>query len=327
MISSIQYLAEAVKRDLFTALPRQRKTQRDKLALLVATMLHAKTANTMELAAELPLATERVDMRYQWVSRFLSNPHVNVAEVIEPFGRFILYNLVQKKQKIVLIIDQTQASHDLNVLMISIRWTERALPLLWCVKKTGGNIGFEEQKKLLDCIALWIPCGASIVLMGDRFYGAAELISYCKAKGWDYRLRLKGNLVVRQGTKEYKTKDLEKLKIPFLERVSITGHYQQTNLAVIHEEGHAEPWIIAMNQKPDFYTCLDYEMRWAIEPMFSDFKSRGFGLEDTQLRYPDRLERLILVMAIGMIWAVLIGMWEAFYHPLPYERSIVSKKL
>jgi hypothetical protein len=278
MTGSIQYLAEAIKRDLFTVLPQQRKTQRDKLALLVATMLHAKTANTMELAAELPLATERLDMRYQWVSRFLGNPHVKVPQVMEPFGRFILDSLAQKKQKIVLIIDQTQASKSLGVLMISIRWADRALPLLWHVETVKGNIGFDEQKNILDAVSAWIPQESSVVIMGDRFFGTTELIVYCKNKGWDYRLRLKGNLLVHQGTKEYKTGDLEKLNLNFLERVSITGHYEQTNLAVIHEPGHPEPWIICMNQKPDFYKGLDYGMRWAIEPMFSDFKSRGFRL-------------------------------------------------
>ena len=32
--------------------------------------------------------------------------------------------------------------------------------------------------------------------MADRFYGTADLISLCQGLGWDYRLRLKGNLVV-----------------------------------------------------------------------------------------------------------------------------------
>jgi hypothetical protein len=35
--------------------------------------------------------------------------------------------------------------------------------------------------------------------------------------------------------------------------------------------------------------------------MFADFKSRGFGVEDTQLRYADRLDRLILVMTLAHI--------------------------
>ena len=31
--------------------------------------------------------------------------------------------------------------------------------------------------------------------------------------------------------------------------------------------------------------------------MFSDFKSRGFGVEDTHIHYSERLGRLVLVMA------------------------------
>ena len=60
-------------------------------------------------------------------------------------------------------------------------------------------------------------------------------------------------------------------------------------------------------------------MRWSIEPMFSDFKTRGFGLEDTHLHYPDRLEKLILIMAIAMIWAIFSGLFDAIIHSLPYE--------
>src|ERR1700758_3867828 len=33
--------------------------------------------------------------------------------------------------------------------------------------------------------------------------------------------------------------------------------------------------------------------------MFSDCKSRGFGLEQTHIQYPDRLARLILVMSLA----------------------------
>src|SRR5688500_19664637 len=59
--------------------------------------------------------------------------------------------------------------------------------------------------------------------------------------------------------------------------------------------------------------------RWGIEPMFADFKSRGFGIEDTQLRYADRLDRLILVMALYV--AQTTGQWDAVHHPTPSEKS------
>ena len=54
--------------------------------------------------------------------------------------------------------------------------------------------------------------------------------------------------------------------------------------------------------------------------MFSDFKTRGFGLEDSQLRHPERLARLLLVMALAPHWAVSTGMWESAHRPLPAEK-------
>jgi len=82
MVGSIQHLAEAIKEDLREVLPNQRKTQRDKLSLLIATMLHVRNANTMDLAAFLPIETERIDMRYQWISGFLGNELVNSRSII-----------------------------------------------------------------------------------------------------------------------------------------------------------------------------------------------------------------------------------------------------
>jgi hypothetical protein len=76
-----------------------------------------------------------------------------------------------------------------------------------------------------------------------------------------------------------------------------------------------------MSEKPGYLRTLEYSARWGIEPMFSDFKSRGFGIEDTQLRYADRLDRLILVMALALYVAVSTGQWDAVHHPTPSEKK------
>jgi hypothetical protein len=56
-----------------------------------------------------------------------------------------------------------------------------------------------------------------------------------------------------------------------------------------------------MNDPPNRATVRDYASRWGIEPMFSDFKSRGFRLEDPQLRAPDRLDRLLVHHGLGHV--------------------------
>jgi len=66
---------------------------------------------------------------------------------------------------------------------------------------------------------------------------------------------------------------------------------------------------------------LDYARRWGIEPMFSNFKTRGFDLEDSEIRCPDWLARLILVMALALYLAASIGPWDAVHHATPAGRE------
>ena len=68
-MGGIETMAAAIGADLAARLPRQNKKQREGLALLVATALDVRDVNLMELAAALPRAAERLDMRYQGISR------------------------------------------------------------------------------------------------------------------------------------------------------------------------------------------------------------------------------------------------------------------
>jgi hypothetical protein len=42
---------------------------------------------------------------------------------------------------------------------------------------------------------------------------------------------------------------------------------------------------------------------------------------DTQIRYADRLDLLLLVMALALYWAVSTGLWDAVHHPTPSEKK------
>ena len=203
-MDGIEEIADSFGAELKHRLPKQRKTQRTKLALLVATMLDVRSANLMELAAGLPREAARTEplgnaqryMRYQWITRLLGNPLVISDKIMEPFAREVLERAAASGQPIVLILDQSKVSDRHQVLMLALRCGERALPLAWRVEETEGAIGFETQKALLDAVVSWLPGWATIRLMGDRFYGTADLIGWCQEREWDYRLRLKGNLIV-----------------------------------------------------------------------------------------------------------------------------------
>jgi hypothetical protein len=85
----------------------------------------------------------------------------------------------------------------------------------------GGAIGFDTQRALLEAVARWLPEEASVRLLGDRFYGT--LIGWCQGRGWDYRLRLKGNLAVFDATGKTTTGQCARDRVYYLEDVELTG--------------------------------------------------------------------------------------------------------
>jgi hypothetical protein len=320
-MSGIERVAAGIEAELAERLPRQRRTQRGKLALLVATMLGARSANLMDLAAALPRPAERPDMRYQWIARLLANPRVECDAVMRPFAAEAVRHAGAAGGTVVLILDQSHISARHQMLMLAVRVGERALPLAWRVRATQGAIGFAEQRELLTRVAAWLPAGTRVVLMGDRFYGTPDLIALCRALGWGWRLRLKQDLLVFEAGGETTLAACFARGEHLLSGVGVTEKRVVTHVAMVHEPGHPEPWIIALSEAPTVHRAFDYGLRWGIEAMFSDFKTRGFGLEDSRIRHPDRLARLLLVMALALHWAVSTGMWEAVHQPAPAEKK------
>ena len=178
-MNGITEIAESISSELKRRLPKQRKTQRTKLALLVSTMLDVRSANLMDLAAGLPLEADRTDMRYQWITRLLGNPLVISDAIMEPFAREVLERAAAGGEPLSLILDQMSERH--QVLMLALRWGERALPLAWRVEQTDGAIGFEIQRSLLGAVAPWLPEQAKVRRLG--FYGTADLIGWCQERG------------------------------------------------------------------------------------------------------------------------------------------------
>lgn len=321
MAGGIEAIAASISADLVRRLPRQNKAQREGLASLVATMLEVRSANLMDLSASVPREAERIDMRYQWISRLLGNELIDTDWVMAPFATEVLARASSHGQRLIVIIDQTKANETQQAIVVAVRVGGRSLPISWRVKETEGAIGFAEQKAALEVALALLPKGAKVVLMGDRFYGSPDLIAWCAKQGWDWRLRLKADLLVFEDGGESTVAECFARDERMLTGIELTGKRVATNIGMVHEEGHPEPWFIAMSDVPTTAKTFDYGLRWGIEAMFSDFKSRGFGLEDSQLQRTDRMDRLILVMTLALYWAVSTGMWAAEHAALPVEKK------
>ena len=48
-------------------------------------------------------------------------------------------------------------------------------------------------------------------------------------------------------------------------------------------------------------------MRWEIENLFQALKSRGFNFEDTHMTNPDKIAKLLALLAIAFVWSHKVG--------------------
>ena len=172
------------------------------------------------------------------------------------------------------------------MVMVSLRVGGRAVPLAWRVKETQGSVGFVEQRAALDRVAALLPEGVRPVLLGDRFYGSPALIAWCRAQGWDWRLRLKQDLLVFEDGGETTLAACFARGEHLLSDIELTETRVRTNVAMVHEAGHPEPWIIALSQPPSVHRAFDYGLRWGIEAMSRTSRRAALGWRTARLRAP-----------------------------------------
>ena len=215
--------------------------------------------------------------------------------------------------------------------MIALRYRQRAIPVVWVVKDTKGELGFTIQKELLqmfDEIIAPFP-NLTIFFAADRFYGHPKLINLVKRKGWSYAFRLKDYLNVYYMGEKFKTRDILTRFPRGCTHAHLTATKVETSIHAMQDKGQKEPWIIAVDGEPKIAKVRKYCERWAIEPMFRDLKSSGFNITETKLQRVDRIERLILCAVIALLLCILLAVekepdWKK-YAPKKAARSKLSQ--
>ena len=79
-------------------------------------------------------------------------------------------------------------------------------------------------------------------------------------------------------------------------------------------------YVIVVTPRETATALSDYSRRWEIETLFSCLKSRGFRLEETHVTQPERLKKLVALLAFAFCWAHIIGQWLRRHLPLKIKK-------
>jgi hypothetical protein len=291
-------------------LPLEPLTRLVNLAAIALGILRSKSLQVGQIITATPLAGTRDSLKKR-VQRFLKNPSITSELYYEPLARRILPRLVMGGARIHLTVDRTEW-RDFNILYVCVGWRGRALPLLWGMLGPGAS-SFAAQKALVAVVARGLPRRADVLLLGDREFGTGVLAQWALRQGWGVCLRLRAHEYVCRAGALY----CEQLPLVlpgerrFWSHVAFTQKHAVTglNLAMYWAPAAAEPWYLITTAPTCQHACGSYQKRFRIEEMFKDFKNngRGFGLELTGVRHAERLERLLLALALVYTWLLLWG--------------------
>ena len=292
--------------------PKQRKTQVQNFVWLVVGIFHSHSVSLSQIAGKV-MSTAKNVSTVRRLSRFLASPAVDVRSWYRSIAKAWLLSQFQQVGEIRLIVDGTKIGFGHQLLMVSLAYRRRAVPIAWSwVQHARGHSSGKQQISLLKYVGSLFPQNAPVFLVGDSEFGSIAVLRQLEQWHWFFVLRQKGNtgLWINE---QVGWQRMEKFVQHAGQSTWCPNSYlTQTEIhpvsALIHwQAGEKEPWCLATNLPDASLTLRYYRRRMWTEEMFADFKKHGFDLENTMLRNPPRLSRLTLAVAFLYVWLLSVG--------------------
>ncbi len=244
----------------------------------------SRSVNLSRVAGKIPGQAKLVSVTRR-LSRLLANPAIVARDWYEPIAREWLESQARNGQQIRLIVDGSKVGFAHQLLIISLAYRRRAIPIAWTwVGYVRGHSNATTQLDLLTYVRSLLPQGFAVLLVGDSEFGPVEVLKQLDQWGWDYVLRQKTSVHVCLA-RETEWHDLGSWakkagQSRWLGKGWLTeSEIYPVNLLVHSAVGEEQPWCLVTNLPDRALTLKAYGRRTWIEFNFRDAK-QFWGLEN-----------------------------------------------
>jgi len=312
-------------------MPKVIDSQLDSLGLAIVGAVQSMSSQMAKIARAMPLDTTEL-AKEQRLRRLLDNQRLTQTDHYQPIVTQALHGLAH--QRVQLLIDRVLLRDQHNILVVSVGFRRRSIPLIWKALEHRGSSNLEDQQGLIEAAVALLPESVRISVHGDSEFRSQALYSWLRASGYDAMLGVDGRLWV------YDTLAATEVGVPLERRVRPLPpasprkrkHTHRSspitylaNVYVVKELRNGPVNIIAWWERDDDGKVVLHAVmtnlpatprtkalgkrRMWIETVFRDWQSGGFHLEQTGIEDGERLVRLLLVLAIAYLWLISIGRW------------------
>jgi len=314
---------------LHTYFPVLRYWQVTGLAVFSMGVVLARSCQLMVVAEALGFVG-KADSVHRRLKRWLANEQIEMAVVIPLWIQWVLSSYAGEELE--MLVDETKLGSRIGVLMVSLAYRGRAIPLIWRCYREGDAAAYPAEGQVGMIVAMlatvkpYLPLGCRCRVQADQGIGnSSRLMRALHKAGWHFLFRVKETrmFTTRSGFR-FCLRD-----IAFQGRQGAVIGWLYTRsyrlvlgtLHVIWLEGYDEPWFLFTNDPLAHATA--YARRFWQEEGFRDLKSGGWQWQGSFVRDPQHMQRLILVLALAYAWMTTLGTLS-FSLPIAVRQQIVA---
>jgi hypothetical protein len=285
-----------------------RLSQAKTLAILVASAMRVQRISLANIGR---MMEGKVKHQIKRCWRFCANDRVETADAM----RGVVRRLLKKRKKKLLVAVDWVDIKGYQTLMASVVLKGRSTPIAWASTTNHVYDGHKSRNAFEESLLLvlrdMIPQRVRVIILADRGFGRTALATFCQRYGFGYVIRIKPSVTVRLHGFHGQLLDYPVFKgiAKVLKRVSYRSDQAVTQHVVVRwrkdlPKKRDECWFLMTDQPGTAHRiCNLYGRRMTIEELFRDDKSKrnGWSLRDTRITKPERLDRLLLIMAIAYL--------------------------
>lgn len=311
-MSSSQELYNRLNEKLRALVPVKNGKRVTNWIWIIVGILQSQSSNLSQIANYLPMGT-KAESRVTLIRRWLMNPQVKVW----PFYKEVLEHVLSGWSSVeaYLILDGVMVFGDRwQIFRVSLRHGCRAIPIAWTIVEGNGLVKVAKLKSMLEKVQRFLKQYVKrVTLLADAGFRDCDWAQLCLKLGWNYAIRIACNtyITLPDGTSDRLDNLVPINRNRYFQNVLLTRETKlQTNVSVTwttDEKGKPDMVPIITDQIACRARLRDYGFRMSIEQSFRDDKSGGFDLEHTRLQHAQRIDHLLLAIAIATLWCHELG--------------------
>lgn len=307
-------LYDSTRQHLTAHLPEALASQIETLALVVVGIGVSVSAQIGKIARAMPLTTTAA-AKEQRLRRLLDNQRLTQADHYQPLAKAALHGL--KGQRVQLLLDRVLLRDTHNILVVSIGFRRRSLPLVWLALAHRGQSGLADQQTVLKQALSLLPQRVRVSIHGDSEFRSQELFRWIRGQGHDGMLGVTGRTLLAF-TPDGEATPLSSWlpnrdSVAYLNGVYLTDERAgPVNVLAWwdkDDDGQLIVRAVMTNLVANWQTYLRGKRRMWIETVFRDWQSGGFHLDQSGISERERFARLLLPLVIAYLWLVAVGRW------------------